>query len=103
MPGIDAVEIRLELRDIGAVIRRVERREQFLHHLAAGVLERAQEATDILVAEREVVGDRGDALQLHVLGSVIADRDGSAALKLSSAAPARDWPCAVSCLRRRRP
>ena len=51
------VEVRLELRDVGAVVRRVQRREQLLHDLAAVVLEHALEAGDYLVAEGEVVGD----------------------------------------------
>ena len=62
MPGIDRIQIGFELRDVGAVIRRVERRAQLLHDLAAIVLEYALEAGDILMAEREIVGDHRDAL-----------------------------------------
>ena len=63
MPGKDRIEIGLELRDVGAVVGRVERREQLLHHLAAVILEYALEAGDVFVTEGEVVGDHRDALE----------------------------------------
>ena len=65
MAGIEAVDVRLQLRDIGAVIGRVQRREQLLHHLAAGILEHALEARDILVAEGEVVRDQATRLNFR--------------------------------------
>ena len=61
-----------DLRDIGRVIRRDERRPQLLDDLAAVVLEHALEARHLLVAESEVLGDRRRALVLELLGGVVA-------------------------------
>src|SRR2546422_9067127 len=54
--GVDAVDVRLDLADIGAVLGHVERRPQLLHDSAAVRLERALEARRALVAVGEVVG-----------------------------------------------
>src|SRR5438105_3604470 len=43
-PGIDAVDVRLELADERPVVGRVERRPELLHDLAARILERLVEA-----------------------------------------------------------
>ena len=72
--GIDGVEIGLELGDVAAVVRRVERGKQLLHDLAAVILEHALEPGHVLVAEREVVGDHRGALVAKVLGGVFAER-----------------------------
>src|SRR5262249_55029410 len=74
MPGIDGVEIGLELRDVGAVVRRVERGPKLLHHFAAVVLEYALEAGDIFVTAGEILGDRRDAPVFELLGGVLAER-----------------------------
>jgi hypothetical protein len=66
------VDVLLELRDIGAVIGRDQRRPELLHHLAAGVLEGALEAGVELVAVGDVVGDHGGALVFEFLGRVVA-------------------------------
>ncbi len=73
MAGVEAIDV-LELRNVGAVVGRVERGEELLHHLAAAVLECAQEARDVLVAEREIVRDRDRALELQLLRGVVAHR-----------------------------
>src|SRR5260221_3868436 len=56
------VDVLLELRDIGAVIGRHQRRPEILHHLAASVLEGALEAGAELVAVGDVIGDHGRQL-----------------------------------------
>ena len=55
--GVDRVDVRLDLREIGAVFRRVERRPQLLHDLAAGRLEGEMEAAGAFVAVGEILGD----------------------------------------------
>ena len=64
----------LNLRDERRVVRRRQRRPDFLHDLAAEILERALEAADLLVAECKIVahGDRGFDLQF--LEGVIGHR-----------------------------
>ncbi len=74
MTGIDRFEIGLELRNVGAVVRRIERSPKLLHDLAAVVLEHALEAGDVFMPEGEVVGDHGDALVLEFFGGVIGQR-----------------------------
>src|SRR5262249_60088176 len=75
----DDVDVLLELRDIGAVIGRDQRRPELLHYFAAGVLEGALEAGVEFVAVGDVVGDHGGALGFEFLGGVVAH--GIAALR----------------------
>jgi hypothetical protein len=70
----DAVDVRLELRDVAAVVGRIERREQLLHERAARILVHLLEAAEHLVPVGEVVGDRRHALVLQVLGAVVGHR-----------------------------
>src|SRR6266852_5598563 len=70
----DAVNVGLELGDIGPVVGNCERREQLLHDLAARVLEHALEAGAHLVPIGDVVGDRQHALVLERLGAVVGER-----------------------------
>ena len=57
------------LRDIGRIIGRVQRRPQLLHDLAAIGLEHTLKAADLLVAECEVVAHGDGALELHLVGT----------------------------------
>src|SRR5712691_6786426 len=68
--GVDAAD----LREVGRVVGRHEWRPQLLHDPAARVLEDALEAGHLLVAEREVVGDRDHALELQLLRRVVGQR-----------------------------
>ena len=71
----EAVEHAVDVADLGdegRVVGRHQRRPQLLDDLAAGVLEHALERRHLLVAEGEVVGDGGDALELQLLGRVVA-------------------------------
>src|SRR6185437_10868656 len=62
------------LRDIGRIVRRIERRPQLLDDAAALLLEHALKAADLLVAEGEIVGDGGGGLELHLFADVIGER-----------------------------
>ena len=74
----DAIDVG-DLGDIGRVVRRHQRRPQFLDDLAAVILEHALEAGHLLVAEREVLGDRRRALVFEFLRRIVADARGSTA------------------------
>ena len=67
----------LHLRDIAAVIRRRQRREDLLDDLAAIVLEHALEAGAHFVAVGEVVGDGDDLLVFQFLGGIVGERVGA--------------------------
>src|SRR5712692_11273116 len=65
--GVDAAD----LREVGRVVGRHERRPQLLHDPAARVLDDALEAGHLLLDEREVVGDGDHALELQLLRRVV--------------------------------
>jgi len=69
----DRVRIR-ELRHIGSVIGRGERREQLLDHLSAIVLEHALEARAHFMAVGNIVGNHRHALVLELLDAVVGER-----------------------------
>ena len=99
----DAVDVGLELRDVGAVVGHGERREHLLHDLAAAFLEHALEAGAHLVAVGDVVGDHRHAAVLERLVAVVGERRARTATRSRCRARTRDWACAASCPRRRRP
>ncbi len=80
----DAVDVGLELREVGAVVGHGERREHLLHDLAAGILEHALEAGAHLVAVGDVVGDHRHALVLERLGAVVGERHARTATRSTS-------------------
>src|SRR6185312_3810260 len=73
-PGIDAVDVALDLGDERAVVGGVQGRPQLLHDLAAGILEGALEARCALLAIGEVVGDHRHALHVQLFGGIVAER-----------------------------
>src|SRR5262245_3524976 len=70
-PVEDAVHLA-DLGDVGRVVGRQQRRPQLLHHATAVVLEHPLKAGHLLMAEREILRDRGGTLVLELLGGVVA-------------------------------
>src|SRR5499427_6545548 len=60
-----------DLHDVGRVVRRHQRRPQFLHDPPARILEDPLEAPHLLVAECEVVGEGDEALEFELLRGVV--------------------------------
>src|SRR6266850_4748024 len=73
-PEVDRVRLAVELGKVGAVIGHGERREGFLHDLAAELLEHALEPGAHLVAVGDVVGDRHHAAVADRLVAVLRHR-----------------------------
>src|SRR5262245_23893966 len=63
-----------DLRDVGRIVGRVERRPQLLEHAPASLLEWTLEAADLFVAEGEIVHHGDGALDLHLLERVVGHR-----------------------------
>lgn len=73
---IESVDVRLDLRDEGAVVAGVEGRPELLDDLAARILEAPLKAADALMAVGEIVGNRRHALEAERLCRVLAERVG---------------------------
>src|SRR5262245_64977840 len=68
--GEDGIDIGLDRRDVGTEVLGADRRPDFLHDLAAAVLERLLEAACCLVTKCIVGGDEADPFVALLAGPV---------------------------------